>query len=196
MISNPANLPDVIFSLVKKAFSFQNGALTIMATAPAFTVKQFFELILRDTDMRELILPLTLFAVMLMMYAIVAISDFYTGISASRKLHFDKTGSKVGFIESDKLWSSVWKSLGVLLIASMITMFSLIFAIMSMTYIYNIFLVGLVMFYIVVILFDLFSIGENQLKRFGKKPSIYVFIEDAAVVIKEGIINKLANLFK
>ncbi len=201
MISNPKELPNVIFSLVKKSFTYEGGALTALAIAPSFTIKQFFDLIISDTELRSLILPLTLFSVMLILYASVAIADFFTGISASKKEFYDEVekGNKLesdGYIDSDKLWSSVWKSLGVLLIAATITIFCLIFAVMGMKTIYNIFLIGLVMFHIVVMLFDFYSIGENQKRRFGKKPEIYIFLEDASIVIRKGIINRIGKYFE
>lgn len=196
MIDNPKDVPNIMFSLVKKSFTYQGGALTALAAAPAFTVKQFFELILKGTDMRDLVIPLTLFGVLLILYMLVSIADFYTGISASKKEYIISTGDSRGFIQSDKLWSSVWKFLGVILIATILVVFTLIFAVLDMQWLYNIFLFGVVFFFLIVMLFDFHSIGENQFRRYGSKPKFYNFLEEATEVIKNGFIKKIGKLFE
>ena len=196
MISKHSDLPAVIFSLVKKAFTYQSGALVVMAAPGAFGIREFMAMILEGTKLRDLVMPLTLFAVLMLAYVVVSMADFYTGISASKKEHIISTGSHRGYIKSDKLWSSIWKFLGVLLIASILTLFTLIFAVMSMSTLYNIFLMGIVFFYLSVILFDLHSIGENQLRRYGHKPKIYVLLDRVSVAIQDGFIKKISKLFE
>lgn len=196
MISNHNDLPAIVFSLVKKAFTHHGGALVILSAPGAFGVREFVAMILEGTKLRDLVMPLTLFALLMLAYVIVSMVDFYTGISASKKEHIISTGSPRGYIQSDKLWSSVWKFLGVLLIASILTLFTLVFAIMSMSSLYNVFLMGIVFFYLSVILFDLHSIGENQFRRYGHKPKIYVLLDRASTVIQDGFLKKIGKLFE
>lgn len=196
MISKHSDLPAIIFSFVNKAFTYQSGALLVIAAPGAFGLREFMAMILEGTKLRDLVMPLTLFALLMLAYVVVSGFDFYTGISASKKEHIISTGSPRGYIKSDKLWSSIWKFLGVLLIASILTLFTIIFAIMGMKTMYDIFLMGIVFFYLSVILFDLHSIGENQFRRYGHKPKIYTLLDRASAVIQDGFIKKISNLFE
>lgn len=195
MITSEKDYP-ALFSVMRKAFTYQGGALIIMAAAPSYTVKQFFELLLRDVDMRDIMIPLIVFTVLLGVYIVVSSFDFYTGISASKKKHIDDFGHANGYIKADKLWSSIWKFSGVLLITSVITIFTLIFAILDKNILYGMFMYGLVVFFLIVCLWDMHSIGENQFRRYGEKPKFYTLVEDAAEIIKNGFIKKIAKIFE
>ena len=140
-------------------------------------------------------MPLLAFGVLTILYILVSIADFYTGTRASAKEHLISTGSPRGYMKSDKLWSSVWKFAGVILIASILTVFCLLFLLVGLTWLYDGFLFAIIAFYFVVISFDLHSIGENQLRRFGKKPSFYSFIDKVSVAIRTGLIEKASKLF-
>lgn len=196
MNTSPTETFTNMFSLIKNAFSYQFGALIVISAAPAYTVKQFFELLLRGTDMRDIVIPLTVFCILLCVYILVSIADFYTGISASKKEHLISAGVTKGYIKSDKLWSSIWKFCGVLLISSILTIFTLIFAVLDKDTMYSIFLYGIVFFFIIVVLFDLHSIGENQERRYGSKPKFYTFVEEATEVIKNGFIKRITKIFE
>lgn len=194
MIPKITDAPGVIFDLVKKAFSYQNGALALIAAPIGTGVKKFLQLIFESVPEKELVMPILLFAVCFIAFIIVTAYDFLTGVSASKKEHLESSGSARGYIKSDKLWSSIWKLQGVIMIAGLITLFTYIFMAVGYETTAGIFQSGIPIFFIVVILFDVHSIGENHLRRYGKKPKHYEFMDDVAKAVREGIIEKIKKL--
>ncbi len=184
----------MIFDLVKKAFSYQSGALALIAAPIGTGVKRLLQLIFENVPEKEFVMPALLFGVCFIAFIAVTAYDFFTGISASKKEHMISTGSPRGYIKSDKLWSSIWKLQGVIMIAGLITLFTYIFMAVGYETTAGIFQAGIPIFFIVVILFDVHSIGENHLRRYGKKPKHYEFIDNVAKVFREGIIDKIKKL--
>ncbi|MEZ7494505.1 hypothetical protein QO206_03345 [Leeuwenhoekiella aequorea] len=188
-------LTTLVFSLVKKAFSYQDGALVVLALPGSLGIKKVIDELTRDISIKEMTMPLVAFGVLTILYILVSIADFYTGTRAAKKEHLFSTGSNRGYMKSDKLWSSVWKFAGVILIASILTVFCLLFLLVGLGWLYEAFLFGIIAFYFVVISFDLHSIGENQLRRFNKKPDFYSFIDKVSVAIRTGLIARASKLF-
>jgi hypothetical protein len=193
MIDNIVEFPKNIFSLVKKSFEFQNGALVAVAIPSGYGAKGILEIIFNGVDIKEFALPIISFGVLTIMYIAISTVDFYTGTRASRKEHIISAGTPIGYIKSDKLWSSVWKFLGVILTGTALMIFCLLFILIGMNWLSETFLIFEIGFFIVVIGFDLHSIGENQLRRYGKKPAFYGFIDEVSVTIRKGIIEKISN---
>jgi len=194
MIPKITDAPLMIFDLVKKAFSYQSGALALIAAPVGTGVKRFLHLIFESVPEKDLVMPLLLFAVCFIAFIFVTIYDFFTGISASKKEHMISTGSPRGYIKSDKLWSSIWKPQGVIMIAGLITLFTYIFMAVGYETTAGILQAGIPVFFIIVILFEVHSIGENHFRRYGKKPKHYDFMDDVVEVIKKGVIDKIRKL--
>lgn len=196
MIHNMNEAKVAIFSLVKKSFTYEGGALAIVATPLAAFIKKIFTLIFENVTEKDIVMPIVLFGVCLIAFTLVTIYDFFTGLSASKKEHIDEKGHSKGYIKSDKLWSSIWKTQGVIMIATLITLFSYVFRAIEMDTLAGFFVAGIPIFFIVVILFEIRSIGENHLRRYGKKPDHFQFLDDVAHAVKTGIIDKIGRLFK
>jgi len=194
MIEKIPDAAGMIFSLVKKAFSFQSGALTLIATPIGIGVKNFWEMIFESVPHKELAMPALLFAVCLIAFLLVTAYDFFTGVSASKKEHLESSGSSRGYIKSDKLWSSIWKVQGVIMIGSLLTLFTYIFLATDYNTTAGVLQAGIPIFFIIVILFEVHSIGENHLRRYGKKPKHYDFMDDVVEAIKKGVIDKIRKL--
>src|SRR5690606_13522804 len=118
MIDKIYDAPAMILDLVNKAFSFQSCALALIAIPIVIGIKNFWNMIFENVPHKELTMPALLFAVCLIAFLLTTIYDFFTGIVASKKEHLESTGSARGYIKSDKLWSSIWKVQGVIMIGS------------------------------------------------------------------------------
>lgn len=185
------NINDMTFSLIKKAFNYQSGALAIIATPLAIVWNELFTLVFKDVQERDLALPFLISGTLLIAYFFVTAVDFYTGLMASRKEHIKQHGTAKGYIKSDKLWSSIWKFFAVILIGFLLLIFNLVFLAINNGFMANFFLYGITFFYIVILLFDLHSIGENQQRRFGKKPHIFNFLEEVSKTIRKAFIRRI-----
>ena len=190
MITYHTILPKV-FSLSKKALLFKEGAFIVLSAPLAGGIKSIFDILLKDIPLRDIVVPVVVYGMAIFLYIITTTFDFYTGMQASKKEHIKDTGSKKGYVNSSKLWSSIWKMTGIVIISNTIIGFTYIFLILRIYWLYNGFILGLIGFFLIVILFDLHSIGENQNRRFGKKPPIYNFLDNISSAIQTRIINKI-----
>lgn len=190
MITSNLIIPN-IFSLIKKAIYYKSGSLMFVSAYLSTAVKYIFDILSKGLNQRDIILPLIVYAALVSLYIFTTSIDFYTGTRASRKEQIDATGSKKGYLKSSKLWSSVWKMTGVVVISNTIMLFIYIFLVLRLYWFYNLFTLGLVFFFLIVVLFDIHSIGENQERRFNKKPPIYKFLDRVNTAIQNKIINKI-----
>lgn len=209
MITDKTFIP-AIFSLVKKAFNYDDGALVIISlpwavyfkkilklqTPESPALEKLFEILSIGVDPKDFLLPILAFGIATSVYVTATIMDFITGLRASKKEHLISSGSHRGYIKSDKLWSSVWKFFGVILIGSILTVFDLLFVISGLNTLYEWFLFGIFGFYLVVISFDIHSIGENHFRMYGYKPGIFIFVDEISRIIKKEFIVWIKNKFK
>ena len=208
-MQNIIHIPESFFSLVRKAFTFDKGSLVVIATPFTFVVKAitepavfqkvkvqqaFYEIFDAET-IKSLLFVLLAFGVLTTLYTLVSAIDFYTGLSASKKEHVISAGSAKGYIKSDKLWSSVWKFFGVIVIGSIAAVFTMLFILTDLTWLYDVFMLALILFYFVVIAFDIHSIGENHLRRYGKKPAFYSFMDEISELVKTQLIERIKRKF-
>lgn len=189
------SLPQAVFSLIEKSFKFEQGAFVLISVPGGVGIKNLVKMFMEGVPLRDFSMPLLASGVLTLVYILVSSYDFITGLKAAKREHLISTGSVRGYIKSDKLWSSVYKFLGVIIINFVLTIFCLLFLVTGMETLYNIFLTAIIGFFLVVISFDLHSVGENHLRRYGKKPEFYVFVDNVAVAIRKGIISKVGRYF-
>lgn len=194
MIDKISDAPLMIFSLVKKIISLEGAVITLLVTPIGIGIKNFWQMIFENVPDKEIAMPAFLFAVCLIAFLMVTVYDFFTGLMASKKEHLESSGSSRGYIKSDKLWSSIWKVQGVIMIGSLLTLFTYIFLASNHNTTAGVFQAGIPIFFIVVILFEVHSIGENHYRRYGKKPKHFDFMDDVAEAVKKGVIDKIRKL--
>lgn len=194
MTSN-AQVSSLFIGFVKKAVTYESGAFTVISIGTVSLTK-IVEALFLDITLKDAILPLLADGILMILFAGIALYDFYTGTRASKKKHITETGSKKGYIKSDLLWSSIWKFLAVVIISTFMLVFCYLFLFAGINWLYQAFLLGLIAFFFVVLSFEIHSIGENQQERYGKKPAFYDFIDKVSEAVREGLIEKVRNLFK
>jgi len=192
-------IPDAFFGVVRKSFGYENGIFAALSTPLAIITNLIMNGVVREElsvsgillkifsedIVQSLALVFMMFAALTLTYIMISVFDFVTGLSASKKeWTIISAGSPRGYIKSDKLWSSVWKFMAVMVIGSILTVFAMLFVFMEIDWLYDAFLLLLVFFYFTVITFDIHSIGENQERRFGKKPEFFNELEEASKMIK------------
>jgi hypothetical protein len=187
MIDKIINSPSAMFSIVKKAFTFEHSALIPHSIGlaiffqelaenivkPKIEVMEVLVKIFNEDVVKGLILTIFIFIGGLGMYVAVFTFDFITGLKASKKEHFISAGTVKGYVRSDKLWSSVWKLLAVIVISSILSIFSCALVLLDQSTLHQGGMLLTLFFFFMVISFDVHSIGENQERMFGKKPKFY-----------------------
>lgn len=189
----PMNLetPKAILYFFTKLYSYVSFGLLSVSIVVATGINDFFELIFKDVPEKEIIMPLTIAGITFLGFMITFTIDFLTGIVASKTESAQKS-----FIKSSRLWSSVWKLLGVCAILLFLLLFHYIFIIINIGFVSAVFEVVIPGFMIIVILYEIHSIGENIERRYGKKPKYFNFFEKLANVFEKAVLNKIQKLIK
>ena len=209
MINKIHNSPAEMFDIVRKAFTFEHSALIPHSLGLAYIAQEFanshikprvqvVEVLLgifNEDVIRGLILTFLVFIAGMGMYIMVFVFDFITGLKASKKEHLISAGTPKGYIKSDKLWSSVWKFFAVIVISSILTVFSCILVIIDKATLHHGGMLITLFFFFMVISFDLHSIGENQERRFGKKPAFYNKMDWFFKKVGDLLMLRIKNIF-
>lgn len=175
----------------KKIFTFQSGALIVMAAPGSVTLTGLFSAIIADTPLKDLVLPLVVGGVCLAFYFIVFLIDFFSGVKASKV----EAENEKGYFQSGKAWSSIYKIFVVFLIVIWASFFSVLSAIAAIPGLPTFFMMASATVAIMATLFDCHSIGENQKRITGKKARIFEWLEGKGNAIDAFFTKKLKSPF-
>ena len=181
-----------IISFLKKGVAYENGATIVLAIPGSFSLRELLNTVIADTPAKALVLPLMLAVACLLLYFLVFILDFLSGIKASRFEAADKND----FFRSSKGWSSIWKLSAVFLLVTWSSFFSMLAAIGNMNYLSGFFMLSAGGITIMATLLDIYSIGENQKRLSGKKSRIFTWLDEITSLINQGILARLKGFFE
>ena len=184
--------PTTILSFSRKLFSGENVSYLLLAAPGSMSLQGLLNLLIEDTPIKSLLLPLVVSAVSLSLYFVVFWLDFLSGVKASRHEAVDKEN----YFSSAKGWSSMWKIATVTILVTWSSFFSMLAAIGNLPYLPGFFMLASGTIAIMATLLDIYSIGENQQRLTGKKARIFEWLENIRKAINEGVIRKLGSLFK
>ena len=117
--------------------------------------------------------------------------DLFTGLQKAKYLNTISVRPQKNFIKSYKLYRTLWKVLGVLLLNTMITTLCLFTEIIDGEYSYYFTLWSLVTVWLMASGFEFHSIGENIEKRTGSKPEIFGFMDKILDAIQRLVLRKI-----
>ena len=178
--------PKYIHYFLEKLFDFASIGMLSFTAILATGFNELFELIFQDIPHRDILIPLAISGITFLVFCFMFLIDFITGIVAAKA-----ESAKKPFIQSRRLWSSVWKLVGVCVIILFLLIFHYVFIILEIDTISFVFEVALPTFMIIVIFYEIHSIGENLERKYGKKPKYFNFFEKAAEIFEKGIFDKL-----
>ena len=175
----------------QKIFSARNAALLVMAAPGSFSLTSLLDIIIEETPIKTLMLPLMVTFVSLSLYFIIFSLDFISGVKASRHEATDKQN----FFSSAKGWSSMWKIATVSVLVTWSSFFSMLAAIGNFPWLSTFFMISSGTIAIMASLLDIYSIGENQKRLTGKKARIFEWFESLMNLINEGVMGRLKRFF-
>lgn len=209
MIAKISDFPSTAFKIVPRMFS----PLIISKVPPliglAFIVQvvadnylkpklQFSEVLIvifEESILKNIALTGIIYSICIVMYLMIFVTDFITGVKASRKEHKIKHGTAKGFFDSEKAYSSIWKFFAVILISTIISLFSVAFAFVNMEIGHRVWLIIILFFFFMVMSFDIYSIGENQKRRFGDKPAFFDNLNRFFIFIGNLLLFRVQDIF-
>ncbi len=173
-------------SVIAKATAYKKGSLVLMSLPMSVGVWKSIQLLVKDVEMFDLILPIISITGCVMIYFVFWATDFSWGLLASKH---EANGDK-DWIKSDKLYNSLGKMGGILLVNFLmlsVILFLVVLAYVKMS-------VGLlfisVLINVLTILYEVHSIGENIKRRTGNKPKFYTFFDSFTNVLESSIIDR------
>ena len=181
-----------IFLFAKKLFGFKNGALAVMALPGSYGITTLLKAVLQDAPIKAIVMPFLLAAFLFLVYGLVFLMDLKSGLQASKQ---ESKGTEGRWFHSGKAWSSLFKMFVVFTIVLVPAFFSAFCALYGLDYAPWVFMIGEGVLGFMAILYDLYSIGENQERITGKKPRISIFIEKIGALIETEIFERIKAAF-
>lgn len=169
--------PKILFTFLAKALIFKNEALAVFSTALSLGLTPYLNSLLVDTDMKNIILPVMVFIIGSTLFFLHCLLDFLTGIYASKVLNERKAVPDKSYIKSYKLWSTLWKMIGVNLFCSVLCIISVGLEIVDAGYFYYFFMYAQTAVWLLACGFEFHSVGENIGKYNDSVSPIFSFID-------------------
>ena len=179
--------PPAIFDFTRKIFSFQDGALLLLAAPGSLSLTKLLDVLVAETPLKDLVLPLIVVAICLSLYFIVFLLDFASGVKASRHEAVDKKN----YFTSAKGWSSIWKISIVSILVLWSGFFSILAALAGIVFLPSFFMITSATIAIMATLLDIYSIGENQKRLTGRKARIFDWLEQVKDAVSEGFLGRI-----
>ena len=182
-------------SFIGKLFLFKKGSLVLVSSALSAGTLFYINEMLKGTEVRHLVIPIFTHIVGFCFFFLFELIDLFTGLWAAKYLNEKSANPQENYIKSYKLYRTLWKTLGVLLLNTLITFICIFAEIMDADYIYGFILWSLVTVWIMACGFEFHSIGENIQDRTGKKPEIFDFLDKVLNLFQKKALAKVENVF-
>lgn len=160
-------------------FTFKKGAgflLSLFLSIPlTISTTEIFGAVLKNTDVKNLVVPIFVEVAGFTLYFLFNLADFGAGIWFAIS-HAKKHNLK-DFFDGEKLYKTLWKMLGVLLLTILIMFIAILSEIIGASYAYKFFIFALTLVLTLACLYEFRSIGKNIEKRTGSKPEIFGFMD-------------------
>jgi len=178
------------FSAISKAISFKKGTLSLLSLPLSIGFFEFNSRIFEKVSFNEIAIPILSTVICIFLYFIFFIADLGWGLLASKKEEKDNPD----WITSEKLYGSLGKIGGVLLINTLMLFIIIFLLIINFKNVSLGFLIISTMLNILAILYELHSIGENIKRTTGKKPSYLEFFDKITTLLETKIIGKIDKI--
>ena len=181
------------FAFIIKIFTFKNGSGLILSSFLSLFItistSELFTAVLKNTEVKNLVLPIFVEVGGFTLYFLFNIADFGAGLWFAIS-NAEKTKTN-GFFEKDKLYKTLWKMLGVLLLTILIMFIAILSEIIGASYAYEFFIFALTLVLTLACLYEFRSIGKNIEKRTGSKPDIFFFMDKVLNAIQKRILKEI-----
>lgn len=182
-------------SFILKMFFYKNGAMASTSGIASGGLIFYLDDLLRDTEPKNLILPLLVHVFGCLIYFVFTMIDLLTGLWNARFQNSISSNPKKSYIRSDKLWRTLIKGCVISVFGFMIMLVSLVAEISGFELIYYFSLWALVSVWLLGSSFEIHSIGENIEKRTGEMPEFFRFIEKITTAAQIGMIFRTKRIF-
>lgn len=180
----------IVLSVFAKSAIFKKGSLLLVSTPLSIGIYEVFQKLVEDVSYKDVALPLVCAVVGIIIYFIFFIADLIMGLIASKY----ESNNDPDWVRSEKLYTSLGKIGGVLLINIIFLFLTFFLAAVNFTNIAKIVTVLMVAINILASLYEFHSIGENIKRRSKYKPKIFEFFDRMTNILELRIMNRIANI--
>ena len=179
-----------------KAIVYKNEALVVLSSGASLGLTYYIDKLLIDTEIKYIILPMVVSIVGFAFFFLFILLDFGTGIYASSVVNARKENPEKNYIKSYKLWRTIWKVAGVVLICALLGVLTIFTEIIDSTYFYYFFLWSQTMIWLLACLFEFHSVGENIEKFSGSKPDIFGYLDKILEMLQLRFLESVNTIIK
>ena len=181
-------------NFILKMIAFKNGGLLVLSSGVSAGITYYIDRLLIGTDIKNIILPILVYMFGFTFFFLFIILDFMTGVYASKYLNSLKEVPDKNVIKSFKLYRTLWKVLGVMLINAVVCCLAIFSEIIDSNYFFLFFLWSQVTIWVMGCGFEFHSIGENIQDFSGSKPEIFGFLGKIVEKFQSNIFKKVDKL--
>lgn len=183
---------DLSINFVYKIIASTNGkALATGGTISAAAIA-FFKKLTVNAQEQNLIVIILCEAVFILLFFFFLFIDYITGVKAAKFENQLKENPSKDWKKSDKLYRTIWKFFGVLMISFIVSFTAFISEIIDSVIMWPL-LWALVVFWVLACSFEFHSIGENIKRWSGSKPPIFEFWDKITRALENRAINKVSD---
>lgn len=178
---------------------FAHGGLTkaaMASTTSAIVVgglrfTQLFSDFTQEVRVQDLAWVVVLQLGCFMLYACFTFVNLATGLWAAKYENCKSANPKKTYIQIEKLWRTIWKSLGVILLTLTISFLAMMVSTAGFNGSFWLAMWFLIAFWLLANSYEFYSIGQNIERRFGYKPRIFAFWDNATQIFEKKITDKI-----
>ena len=182
-----------VLLFIWKIITFKKGSALIFSSIFSsiflITANPIFDTLLTNTEFKNIVVPIIVQVSGFTVFFLFVILDFVTGISVA--IHDARKQGKKNYFETERLYRTIWKMLGVLLLTTLVALLVLFTEIINSSYAYNFTIWALVVIWVLASLFEFHSVGKNIEKRTGSKPEIFGFMDKILDAIQRRALKKI-----
>lgn len=185
-----------MFAFLMNIFTFKKGSgflLSLVLAIPVtITTDNLFDAVLKNTELKNLVVPLFVEVAGFTLYFLFNLTDFGAGVwyaIAHAKKHNLKD-----FFEEEKIYKTFWKMLGVLLLTVLIALIAIVSEIIGAYYANKFFIFANVVVFTLACLWEFRSIGKNIEKLTGSKPEIFEFMDKVLDKLQKRTLKEIDNV--
>ena len=186
----------VAFGFLYKMITYKKGSLAVLSIALSGGSTFYIDKVMFGVDIKHLIVPVLIFAVGFLFYFICLIADLHTGLQVAKHQSYLKYRDKnKPYVLSYKLYRTLWKLLGIMLLSLLLAVTSLMVEIIDLQFFYKVSITFQGAVWLLACGLEIHSIGENHLKRYGYKPRLFKFMDNITNAFVRRIIDKVDKSF-
>lgn len=181
-----------------KMVMYNDYAITVISIAASFGFigyTKYFDIIIKGTDPKNLVLPVVVEVVGIIMFTIFSLIHTTTGLQASKYEYKQKHNLQVvnlrDWFDNDKIWKMYWKTLGVVFFTTLIMLITLLTEITGNKYIYITMLWLQVTILFLACGFEFQAIGNNLTRAGKEKYDIFILVDKLISIVQNNFTSKL-----